>query len=124
MKVLVLSNSKFETREVKGTLEDFQSIVDGYIEIPFIYNDFIDNNIDVIINEEGKLIDGMNPEIVLVDDVTGNSVDIVFGNCIFVGNDNEGNNISITDEQIKFVKDALREFGILNNGQPIRLLFV
>ena len=124
MKVLVLSNSKFETREVKGTLEDFQSIVDAYIEIPFICNDFIDNNIDVIINEEGKLIDGMNPEIVLVDDVTGNSVDIVFGNCIFVGNDNEGNNISITDEQIKFVKDALREFGILNNGQPIRLLFV
>lgn len=124
MKVLVLSNSKFETREIKGTLKDFQSIVDGYIEIPFICNDFIDNNIDVIINEEGKLIDGMNPEIVLVDDVTGDSVDIVFGNCIFVGNDNEGNNISITDEQIKFVKDALREFGILNNGQPIRLLFV
>ena len=105
-------------------MKDFQSIVDGYIEIPFICNDFIDNNIDVIINEEGKLIDGMNPEIVLVDDVTGDSVDIVFGNCIFVGNDNEGNNISITDEQIKFVKDALREFGILNNGQPIRLLFV
>lgn len=124
MKVLVLSNGKFETREIKGTLKDFQSIVDGYIEIPFICNDFIDNNIDVIINEEGKLIDGMNPEIVLVDDVTGDSVDIVFGNCIFVGNDNEGNNISITDEQIKFVKDALREFGILNNGQPIRLLFV
>lgn len=124
MKVLVLSNSKFETREIKGTLEDFQSIVDGYIEIPFICNDFIDNNIDVIINEEGKLIDGMNPEIVLVDDFTGDSVDIVFGNCIFVGNDNEGNNISITDEQIKFVKDALREFGILNNGQFIRLLFV
>lgn len=124
MKVLILSNGKFETREIKGTLKDFQSIVGGYIEIPFICNGFIDNNIDIIINEEGKLIDGMNPEIVLVDDVTGDSIDIVFGNCIFVGNDNEGNNISITDEQIKFVKDALREFGILNNGQPIRLLFV
>ena len=124
MKVLVLSNGKFETREIKGALEDFQNIVDGYIEIPFICNDFIDNNIDVIINEEGKLIDGMNPEIALIDDVTGYNVDIIFGNCIFVGNDNEGNNISITDEQIKFVKDALREFGILNNGQFIRLLFV
>lgn len=124
MKVLVLSNGKFETREIKGALEDFQNIVDGYIEIPFVCNEFIDNNIDVIINEEGKLIDGMNPEVAIVSGDTCETVDIIFGNCIFVGNDNEGNSISLTDEQIKFVKDNLHDFGILNNGQFIRLLFV
>ena len=66
MKVLVLSNNKFEVKEIENTLEELQAIVGGYIEIPFLSRVFADNGIDVIINEEGKLIEGMKPEIAIV----------------------------------------------------------
>lgn len=64
MKVLVLSGSVFEEREIKNELEDLQEIVGGYIEIPFLSREFNDNKIDVIINEEGKFIEGDRKSVV------------------------------------------------------------
>ena len=57
MKVLVLTDGEFITKEITNSLEDLQTIVGGYIEIPFLSQEFLAHEIDIIINEEGKYID-------------------------------------------------------------------
>lgn len=101
MKVLVLSGGVFKEKEIKNTLEDLQKIVGGYIEIPYLSRDFNKNEIDVIINEEGKFIEGLEPEIAVVDGETQQILDIVYGNCIFASHDQEGNTTELSEEQKK-----------------------
>lgn len=108
MRVLVLKNGKLQEKEIKNSLEELQSIVGGYIEFPFLGNKFRDNTIDVIINEEGKFIEGLKPEIAMVDGETKSILDIVYGNCIFASHDEEGNTISLNDEQIRIVMEELQ----------------
>lgn len=108
MKVLVLSGSIFEEREINDTLEDLQSIVGGYIEIPHVSKVFYENKIDMIINEEGKFIEGLEPEIAIIGKDTNAVLDIVYGNCIFASHDREGNTIGLNEEQKKIVKDVLK----------------
>lgn len=129
MKVIVLSNGKFETKEIKGELEDLQNIVGGYIEIPFLSREFHNNDIDIIINEEGKLIDGLNPEIAVVDAESGNIIDLVYGNCIFVSHDEEGNTIELNEEQTQIVMEELETIVELMNKNTmntfeVRVLFI
>jgi hypothetical protein len=129
MNVLVLSGGKLETREIKNTLEDLQQIVGGYIEIPFLSHAFNENGIDVIINEEGKFIDGLEPEIAVVSKETNAVLDIVYGNCIFASHDLEGNTIALNEEQTNIVKDLLKMDVLLHNKREdkhhlVRVLFV
>lgn len=107
MKVLVLSNGKLEEKEIENTLEELQKIVEGHIEFPFLGNKFRENVIDVIINEEGKFIEGLNPEIAIVDGKTGQILDVVYGNCIFASHDENGNTTALNEEQIKVVAEEL-----------------
>ena len=108
MKVLVLSDGRFETKEIDTTLENLQEIVGGYIEIPFLSKEFNENGIDVIINEEGKYIEGRKPEIAMIDGKTKQILDVVFGNCIFASHDEEGNTIELNDKQTKIVMQELQ----------------
>lgn len=107
MKVLVLSNGELATQEITNELEDLQKIVGGYIEIPFLSKVFNDNEIDIIINEEGKFIDGLKAEIAVIDGETEQLLDIVYGNCIFVSHDVQGNTVELNKEQIKLVEKEL-----------------
>ena len=130
MKVLVLSGSEFEVREIENTLEDLQSIVGGYIEIPLLSRKFYNNGIDVIINEEGKLMENIKPEIAIVNS-TGKIVDVVMGNCIFASHDSEGNTTALNKEQIAIVKEELSTLAFLDNSNeneiaiaPVRVLYI
>ena len=106
MKVLTLSSNELKEKEIKNTLEELQEIVGGYIEIPFLSRVFNDNKIDVIINEEGKFIEGLRPEIAVIK---GNQIlDVVYGNCIFASHDHEGNTTELNEEQIKIIKNELK----------------
>lgn len=108
MKVLVLSNNNFEAREISNALGELQKIVGGYIEIPFLSRVFRDNGIDVIINEEGKYIEGLKPEIAVVDGETKQVLDVVMGNCIFASHDDEGETVGLTEEQLAIVLEELK----------------
>ena len=113
MKVLILSNNELKEKEIKNTLEELQQIVGGYIEIPFLSPVFNDNKINIIINEEGKFIEGLRPEIAVIK---GNQVlDVVYGNCIFASHDHEGNTIELNEEQKQIVKEALKTEVILTS---------
>lgn len=108
MKVLVLSNNELKEKEIKNTLEELHKIVGGYIEIPFLSREFSENKIDTIINEEGKFIDGLKPEIAIVKKETNSILDVVYGNCIFASHDHEGNTIELNEEQKQIVKEELK----------------
>ena len=108
MKVLILSNGKLNVKEIDNTLEELQKIVGGYIEFPFISKVFNDNVIDTIVNEEGKYIEGLKPEIALIDEETKRVLDVVYGNCIFASHDEEGNTIDLDDKQINIVIQELQ----------------
>lgn len=129
MKVLVLSNGELKVQEIGSELEDLQKIVGGYIEIPFLSHKFRDNGIDVIINEEGKLIDGLKAEIAIVDEKHGSILDIVYGNCIFASHDEVGETIGLTEEQMQIVTEELETVIELINKKTledfeVRVLFI
>lgn len=129
MKVLVLSGGELKMQEIGTELEDLQKIVGGYIEIPFLGYKFRDNEIDVIINEEGKLIKGLKPEIAVVNEKQGNILDIVYGNCVFASHDEEGNTVGLTEEQIQIVTEELETAIELMNSRTleefdVRALFI
>ena len=107
MKVLVLSDGELSFKEIKNVLRDLQEIVGGYIEVPYLSRVFNENKIDIIINDEGKYIDGLKPEIAVIGGETNAILDIVYGNCIFASHDVEGNTIELNKEQIKIVEKEL-----------------
>lgn len=129
MKVLILSGGALEEKEIKNTLEELQKIVGGYIEIPFLSREFNDNKINIIINEEGKFIEGLEPEIAVVKKETNTILDVVYGNCVFASHDYEGNTIELNEEQKKIVKDKLKTDLILYNQKEdkhhlVRALYI
>ena len=129
MKVLVLSNSELKEKEIKNTLEDLQQIVGGYIEIPFLSRVFNENKINIIINEEGKFIEGLEPEIAIIKKETNSILDIVYGNCIFASHDHEGNTIELNEKQKQIVKEELKTDILLKDSKAdkhylVRGLFI
>ena len=124
VKTLVLSNGNFEELEIDDTLDGLQALVGGYIEHAFIGDDFYERDIDLFINEEGKFIEGLNNEIVLVKRGTNKILDIIFGNCVFVSHDDEGETISLNEEQKKFIIEKLNIDVMLSNGKPSKALFI
>lgn len=109
MKVLVLSNGELKEREISNELKDLQEIVGGYIEIPPLGETLRRNVIDVIINEEGKFIEGLKPEIAIVDGETARILDIIYGNCIFASHDEEGETIELDEKQKQIVMEELSQ---------------
>lgn len=108
MKTLVLSNGELKEKEIGNDLEDLQEIVGGYIEVPYLSKTFFENDIDMIINEEGKFIEGLTPEIAVVKDGTYTILDIVYGNCIFASHDKEGETIGLNAKQMQIIKEELK----------------
>ena len=108
MKAIVLSNGKLEVKEIENSLATLQEIVGGYIEMPFLSKVFIQNEIDMVINEEGKYMDDLKPQIAVISKVNNQILDLIYGNCIFVSHDNKGDTIGLSNRQIKIVMDELK----------------
>ena len=108
MKAIVLSNGELEVKEIKNTLEELQGIVGGYIEMPYISKVFLENEIDMVINEEGKYIEGLKPEIAVISKEGNVVLDLVMGSCVFVSHDDAGNTVDLNDKQIEIVMEELK----------------
>lgn len=96
-----------ELKMVSTKLESLQEAVRGWIEVvaaPFC------ENLDIIINEEGKFIEEEKPNFFLPE-----YDDVIVGNAIFVGFDmDSSDHISITDEQIESITAYLNKNTITN----------
>lgn len=83
-------NVVFKEDDLNGSRE----LVGGYLELLRV-----DDDIDLWLNEEGKLME-LNGNFNLV--VQGKRViDVVVGDVFFASHDNEGNTTSLNDEQIE-----------------------
>lgn len=80
-------------KEVNGTLEEYQSIVGGYIEVVLFKDDIL-----LVCNEEGKLIE-LEPNLYLRGD-------IIVGTVFFIGRDEE-NFRGLTDEEIQEIMNLI-----------------
>lgn len=114
MRVLVLKDNEFIEKDIPNTLEALQKEVGGYIEIPYLSRKLSNADIDIICNEEGKLM-GLQAEIALVNH-NGNIIDVVCGPCVFASHDEEGNSISLTASQMEIVKNMTNAFIQTKNG--------
>ncbi len=75
--------------EFEDTYENLYNFVEGRLEAVYL-----DNDVCLFCNEEGKLL-GLEGNRALSNN------DIIAGNFIIVGDNGEGENISLTDEQLK-----------------------
>jgi hypothetical protein len=103
IKILQLKASDFEARVVtKG--DDYktsQELVGGYIE-----RLMIDDEIDLWLNEEGKL-NGLQPNFNLVRN--DKVIDVVVGDVFFASHDDEGNTTSLTEEMISRIQKRFQD---------------
>lgn len=113
IRVLVVEPSK-EPYEVtiKNTLSEKQKLVGGYIEYTYLEDNY---DVALICNEEGKL-DGLPWNRYI-------GHDIIAGTFIVVGDDDSGEDRSLTDEQVermklRFDKESIKE----TNTEIMRLM--
>ena len=96
--ILIKTTGEVEVVEYEDKLENLQKYVDGLIEFVAI-----DEGIDMIINDEGKIL-GLKPNY-LATLLYG--YDFIVGDALVVGIGDEGENITLTDEQIKDIKERI-----------------
>jgi Domain of unknown function (DUF3846) len=80
------------------SLENLQKFVGGYIEAIRV-----NESLTIWINEEGKLLE-LDGNFYLTDQA-GKPYDVVVGDALFAGTDEEGNTISLTDQEIDEIKE-------------------
>lgn len=100
------------TEEIEKGLKSLNDIVGGYIEMPMLCRQLSKENIDMIINEEGKLIQ-LEPTIAIMDN--GEAIDVVAGNVIFAGHNDNGETIGLTDVQVALVYQLLMKEGLFSS---------
>ena len=92
---------KSATFDKNHSYEFLKSSVNGYIDGLYI-NDFADD-VAVWINDEGKLRADFVPSALLM--YNGKAYDYVVGNIVFTGISVDGETISLSDENIKKIKN-------------------
>jgi len=107
--LLVKENELPVEVEIPNTLNSLQKQVEGYIEYYYIPDT---DDVVIICNEEGK-INGMGPNREV-------GRDIIFGPFLIVGDDYEqGETISLTDEQVSKYKEIFNEKSIEKTYEKI-----
>lgn len=96
-----------EITEIENTLKGFQEVVGGYIETVPMEN--IDDDLRVVLNEEGKNIGLPMNRVWKPYGVGGYAVDIMVGTIFIVSTHLDGF-ASLTDEQIKKLEEHVDEY--------------
>jgi hypothetical protein len=99
--VIVEPNQEAKIVTIENSLKSFQSLVGGYIE-KVSFND----TLDMIINEEGKLI-GLEPNF-------ATKYDVICGTAVFVSHKGEEFS-SLTDDWAEFLLQCFKEHRRNNN---------
>lgn len=114
MKVLAKKiNEKAKLIDLDCKLKTLQQFVGGYIENPFISEELSEKNI-LVISNENAILENLPPTLGFADKNTGEILEgFLFGQVLFTSEDDEGNIIGLTDEQIEFIKDRILSEEIL-----------
>ena len=105
-KGMIYDGKKLKVVDYDSSYEFLRDSVDGFFEhIPVSALD--KHSIDMWCNEEGKFRDDLEPSIVMV--YQGKPYDVIVGNVVFTRTDNEGETISLTDEDITYIKKLFKK---------------
>ena len=105
-------------------LEFMQDVVQGYIERIAYVKELEQRNIDMWINEEGKLIEGLKPTFITIQKDTGKILDVIMGNVLFTSHDGEGGTVALNDMQMQYIKSKLKKAAVLNDGTIVNVIEV
>lgn len=82
-------------------LKYLQNLVGGYIEHFIISQDLNELHIDMWIDDEGKLKQGLKPTFALL--VNGEFHDYISGNCVFSKYTDEGETVGLSQDEVLIV---------------------
>lgn len=101
--VVKRAGAEADVMQIKPELESFQSLVEGYIEGVTPTEYLAEHNIVAYCNDEGKL-NGLIPNLFFPE-----IKDVIFGTCVFVKADDEGDDISMEQDEIEYVLKLCEE---------------
>lgn len=101
--------------EIENDLKTFQEIAGGYIESPTISRKLSSMGISIYINEDGKFKN--LPLSLVIVDKNGNLLDTIQGNIVFFSSNSNGEEVSLTDSQVKFLKEFLSNMCIVTDNK-------
>ena len=106
-------------KDIKGDLRSLQKEVGGLLTLANYYEELVENRIDIFADDEGLLKADPKTTLIITDKENRMKVlTALVGNLVFVSHDDEGNTLSLTDEQIVFIKEHLRQlFFFSPNGK-------
>ena len=106
-------------KDIEGDLKSLQNEVGGLLTIVPYYEELEEQGIDIFADDEGFL--KANPKFSLFVTDKKNRMKVLtglVGNLIFVSHDDECNTIGLTQEQINFITEHLKEmFYFKPNGK-------
>ena len=77
------------------------------IDIPFVSNAYRENVIDVVIDDNGKLVD--EPELTaLIINKRAEVIDTICGTYLLTTHNYKGDTVSLTDEQVDYISNTFR----------------
>lgn len=104
VKVYGFKNGKQGIMEIENTLEAEQAFVGGLIDVYALTD-----NLDIVLNDEG-LINGLEPRAVVLGEGTDEAKkqrkikEIIHGDCFVCRHDEEGNFLSIREEDVDTIR--------------------
>ena len=112
---------EFKEVETDDTLQlCYSEIGCECIDIPYVSRAYDEKGISVVLDDNGKLVDEEFQVITgliidFADEDRPEVIDYIVGNYLLMSYDEEGETVSLTDEQVEFIKDS---FMVLptNNG--------
>ena len=108
---------EFKTVETDDTLQLIYKEIGNScncIDIPFVSREYAKRRIDLILNDEGKLIAEERQVItgLIIDFANTDNeyrpevIDYIVGNYLLMSHDEDGEIISLTDEQVEYIKNS------------------
>ena len=106
-------------KDIKGDLRSLQKEVGGLLTLANYYEELVENRIDIFADDEGLLKADPKTTLIITDKENRMKVlTALVGNLVFVSHDDEGNTLALTDDQIMFIKEHLKQlFYISPNGK-------
>ena len=106
-------------KDIKGDLRSLQKEVGGLLTLANYYEEFAENRIDIFADDEGLLKADPKTTLIITDKENRMKVlTALVGNLVFVSHDDEGNTLGLTEDQIMFIKEHLRQlFFFSPNGK-------
>lgn len=97
-----------KSKEIEGDLRSLQDEVGGLITLAPHFDELTEMGIDIYADDEGLLKENPKVTMLILDDKKQNVESVLVGNLVLVGHDREGNTISLTDEQIDYIRNHLK----------------